>query len=966
VKTTPIQHRLPLVGLAFAAIFGLLSFAAPDLAHAQTTGSISGTAEDVNGAPVSGIKIKVSSKNLIGGAREQLTKADGSFRFADLPPGDYSIEASAKNFAPQVAKGLRLSIGENIDLTLLMEVKTNEEVIRIRAKPLVDLTKLQSGLSIKKEFLEEIPNGRDYQGTAQFLPGVTGDRGNPTINGGSAYSNQYLVDGMNTTDPTTNTFNLNFNFDAIEEVEIITGGFSPEYGNVSGGVINVVTRSGSNDFELDASLYYTSDAFMLEGLDESPRDFSSIQANFNVGGPIVKDLLWFFVSAEFNHSSSQLPRGSSVSLLADTQHPARLFESMYWLLKLTSAPSKQNRVTLLLQGDPTIIDNSDQDSTSSADTETHQDQGGVLASLRWDGLYDPLVIKLQAGYKYSFLDIFPQKRAKSSSPFRMPGFFGAGALSDKNSFGVARGCLGADQLADPGSFETDGSGKPTKCVSDVQGDPSFGDGYHFDLDSGAGSRGGSSDVFIERTRWQFTGTASYFLDDAGGNHEFKLGFDLALMNDTETAANPGGASIFLDLDLDGDGTPDPYAARITATDDNSLKTSADGLVFAMFLMDTWKLWDNRLVIQPGVRFEQSTYENFAGTPILDFFTVSPRLWFALDPVKDGKTKIHGGYGRLYETGNLALSKFIGRSIATRLAFFDEVSGRYVENPNRVRIQGGEAGTEVDPDLDPMTIDEFQLGIQRAICEPLSFDITYIHRKSTDTWEDDETNLIWNQAGTDVIGSRDGTGQQVFRLTSKTKAERTYDALQLSIIKELDDHWAFNGSYSLSFFKGTSPEFLTGAYDNYRQDVYLNGNLPDDHRHMIKAQFYYQFDIGLTIGLAAQYETGGAFSSLYLNDYDGDYTNRRAARGKNAGQDLNDPSDDRENRLPDFVRIDARASFNLRHLTGVDLEFIAEIFNLLNMGTVTAVESSVTAEGGFGTPLNYQTPFQANIGLRYRL
>ena len=969
MKTTQTHShfgRLPLIAAALTAALGFFALASSGVAHAQTTGSISGTAEDVNGAPVSGIKVKVSSKNLIGGAREQLTKADGSFRFVDLPPGDYTLESSAKNFTPQVAKGIRLSIGQNIDLTLLMEVKTNEEVIKIRAKPLVDLTKVQSGLSIKKEFLEEIPNSRDYQGTAQFLPGVTGDSGNPTINGGSAYSNQYLVDGMNTTDPTTNTFALNFNFDAIEEVEVITGGFSPEYGNVSGGVINVVTRSGSNDFELDASLYYTSDAFMLEGIEESPRDFSSVTANLNVGGPIIKDLLWFFVSAEFNHSSSQLPRGSSISLLADTQHPARLYESMYWLIKLTSAPTKQNRFTLLFQGDPTIIDNSDQDSTASADTETHQDQGGILASLRWDGLYDPLVIKLQAGYKYQFLDVFPQRRAKSSSPFRMPGFFGAGALSDKNSFGVARGCLGKDALADPDSFDTDNAGKPTRCVGDVQTDDGFGQGYHFDLDSGGAFGGSSSDVYIERSRWQFTGTASYFLDNAAGNHEFKLGFDLALMNDTETASNPGGASVFLDLDLDGDGVADPYAARITATDNNLLKTSSDGLIFAGFLMDTWKLWDNRLVIQPGVRLEQSTYENFAGDPILDFFTVSPRLWFALDPVKDGKTKIHGGYGRFYETGNLALSKFIGRSIATRLAFFDEETGTYIENPNRVRIQGGEAGTTVDKDLDPVTIDEVQIGLQRAICEPLSFDITYIHRKSTDTWEDDETNLIWNQAGTDVIGSRDGTGQQVFRLTSKTHAERTFDSLQLSIIKELDDHWAFNGSYSLSFFKGTSPEFLTGAYDNYRQDVYLNGNLPNDHRHTIKAQFYYQFDFGLSLGLAAQYESGGPYSSQYLNDYDGDYTNRRAPRGKNAGADLNDPSDDRENRLQDYVRIDARVSFNFKKLTGVNLEFIGEVFNLLNMGAVTAVEQNVTEGGGFGTPLNYQTPFNANIGLRYRL
>lgn len=946
--------------IALVAALGLMALTTANDAHAQTTGSITGTAEDVNGAPVSGIKIKVYGKNLIGGAREVLTSADGGFRFVDLPPGEYSLEASAQNFAPQTAKGLRLSLGQNIDLTLLMEVKTTEDVIKIRAKPLVDLTKLQGGQAIKKEFLEEVPNGRTYQGTAQFLPGVTGDTGNPTINGGSSYSNQYLVDGMNTTDPTTNTFNLNFNFDAVEEVEVITGGFSPEYGNVSGGVINVVTKSGSNEFELDASLYFTSDAFMLEGPDEAPRDFTNISANLNLGGPIVEDLLWYFISLEFNHTRSQLPK------LGDVQHPSRLYQSFYWLAKFTAAPSKKNRLTLLFQADPTIIDNSDQVATDDADTETHQDQGGILASLRWDGLYDPLVVKLQVGYKYSFLDIFPQRRAKSSSPFRFPGVFGSGALSDKNEFGKVRGCLGRDDLADPDSFDTDNAGRPTKCVGDIQEDPSFGEGYRIDLDSGDAYGGSISDVYIERSRWQFTGTASYFLDNAGGDHEFKLGFDLALMNDTETASQPGGAYYFLDLDLDGDGAPDPYAAYITGSDNNSLKTSADGLVFAGFLMDTWKLWDDRLVIQPGIRMEQSTYENFAGTPILDFFTVSPRLWFALDPVKDGKTKIHGGYGRFYETGNLALSKFIGRSIASRLAYFNEETGRYEENPDRVRLIGGESGTEVDPDLEPMAIDEFQLGIQRAICEPLSFDITYIHRTSTNVWEDDETNLIWNQAGTDVIGSLDGTGQQVFRLTSKTNAKRFYDALQLSVIKELDSNWAFNGSYTLAFYRGDSDELLTRSYDNPRQNVYERGYLADDHRHTLKGQFYYVFDFGLSVGVTGQYTTGGPYSSLYLNDYDGDYTNRRAPRGKNTGDDINDPSDDRQNRLPDLLTFNLRASFNFKPLTGVDIEVIGEIFNLLNAGAVTSVDNRVTEENGFGDTLNYQTPFSANIGLRYRL
>ncbi|TNF27454.1 MAG: TonB-dependent receptor [Deltaproteobacteria bacterium] len=936
------------LGIAAVALLGFIALPNGE-ARAEQTGSIAGTVEDINGAPVSGIKVKVEGKNLIGGAREVLTGADGSFRFLLLPPGDYTVEASGTGFAT-AKQTLHVGINERAELTLLAEVKTEEQVIVVRAKPLVDTNKVQQGESLSAEFLEEVPSGRSYQDTARFLPGVIGG-GNPTINGGSAYSNQYLVDGVNTTDPTTNTFSLNFNFDAIEELQIITGGFSPEYGNVSGGVINVVTKSGSNEFHLDASFYHQNSSLMLKGIDQSERDFSDFQGNLNVGGPIIKDLLWYFVSLEYNRSKSQIPDGSPVPALADISHPARLYESLYYLFKLTAAPTPNNRITFLMQGDPTIIDNTDQDASASPESETHQDQGGVLLSLRWDGLFDPLVLKVQAAYKYSRLDVFPQARATSSSPFRL-----FGSLSDTNSFGSARGCLGKDDLADPDSFDTDNAGRPTGCVDDIQSDPHFGEGLHIDLDSGGVFGGSGSDVIIERTRWQLTASASYFLDDALGDHEFKLGTDLAFMNDTDTSHDPGGALVFFDFGQD------PFAARITASDNNDLTTSADGFVGAVFLLDNWKIAD-RLLIQPGFRFEQATYENFAGKPILDFFVVSPRLSFALDPWKDGKTNIHGGYGRFYETGNLALSKFIGRSLVQRLAYWDPDLERYVENPARVRLTGGEAGTTVDPSVDPMSVDEFRFGFERALSDSVSVDATYIHRHTQDAWEDDETNLIWNQAGTDVIGSYDGTGQQVFNLTSDTHATRDYDALQITLKKRLDEHWAFNGSYTLAFYKGTSTQLLTRAYDNPRQNVYERGYLGDDNRHTLKGQFFYKWDFGLQLGVSGTYQTGGAYSHYYLNDWDGDYTNRRAPRGYDPGDDINDPSDDRELRLPDYVNFDIRAAWDLEPLTGVKLELIAQIFNLLNASTVTAVETSDT---GFGTPVNYQRPFQASLGLRYRL
>lgn len=931
-----------------------LSLVAAEEAMAQQTGTIEGTAEDVNGAPVEGIKVSVRSDKLIGGAREVLTNADGQFRFVELPPGAYEVKAEAKGFKVFIQRGIKLGIGQSADVTVLMEVDSGEDVVTVTAAaPIVDRKKTSLGANLSAEFLEEIPSGRSYQDSAQMVAGTTGG-GNPVIHGGSLYSNQYLIDGFNTTDPTTNTFNLNFNFDSIEDLQIITGGLSPEYGNTTGGVVNIVTKSGSNEFHLDTSMYFTGDQFTLQGLDEEDRSFGSFQGNINLSGPIIEDRLWYFLSVEYNDSTSQLTDESPIPALQGVKHPARRYESVYWLGKLTAAPDTHNRFTLLFQGDPTIIDNDDQDPSATPEAETHQDQGGLLASLRWDGLYEPFVFKVQAGYKYSFLDVVPQASVDSSS-FLSAGFFGFGSLSQRNDFGKVRGCLGPDDLAVAEDFN---------CRNDAQASPHFGEGYRINLDNGGISGGSSADTRIERSRWQVTATGSYQAENLAGDHEFKLGTDIALLNDTETEHIPGGA-VFYDTDLDGNGVADPYAAYVVSTDDNELTTSADGQSLALFALDNWTVGD-WLYMQPGVRFEKATYENFKGEAALDFFVVSPRFSFTVDPWEDGQTRIHGGYGQLYETGNLALSKFVGKSLGRRLAFYDPESGRYVENPDVIRLQGGESGTAIDKDnLEPMRTDEYQLGIERALTENFAVDLTYIHRDTFNAWEDDEANLIWNQAGTDVIGSRDGTGQQTYRLTSLEDATRTYDAFELSFNKAFADAWQLSGSYVLSWYRGTTAELLTGAFDNPRQNPYLEGYLPDDHRHTIKAQALYRFPFGLTLGTQLLHRTGAPYSKLFLNDYDGDYTNRRAPRGRDPKEDLNSPEDDKPSRLPDLTVVDLRASYDMMQLTQHHLELYLDIFNLLNASTVTSVQQSATDDGGFGQPTNRQSPFQAQVGVRYR-
>ncbi|MSP71399.1 MAG: TonB-dependent receptor [Myxococcales bacterium] len=982
MKTHPISILIVL-------LFGLLAMPA----LAQQSGTLYGTVEDVNGTPVSGVKVTTTSPALIGGARESLTAEGGSFRFIQLPVGNYEVRAEGKGLKTVVQKGLRVSLGASTDVFFVMELESGEQVIEVTARaPIVDRRSTTLGLNLDQAFLEKVPGSRDYQGVANFLPGVTdsdGD-GNPSIHGGSSYSNNYYVDGINTTDPSTNTFNLNFNFDAIDEVQVISGGFSPEYGNITGGIINLVTKSGSNTFELDTSVYFESDALSMEGLDEAPRDSRSFQGNLNLGGPLIIDRLWYFVSLEYDNRRSQLPNESPVPRLNGVQHEARVFQSLYWLTKLTFAPDTRNKIELLLQGDPTTVDNAGQDPSAGNETETHQDQGGVLASLNYVGNFEPLLVEMKAGYKLSFLDIFPQERAKSSSPFRFPGVFGLGELTGKNSFGDAGGCL-----QDVAST-TDLTG--TGCSgTDIQAAAGFGQGPRFNLDTGEQTGGSGSDSYIERTRLELAPAVTYFFKGAHGEHALKLGSTISITRDKETSKLPGGASIFVDADADGDGDADPLRARIASSDDNALTTTNNGRIIALYALDTWDI-AKRVVLQPGVRYDMASFDFYEGyaddaeaatgerpdPEAFAFDVVSPRLQATVDVMGDGRTSVLLGYGRMYEVGMLTLSKFVGKSLETRRSLWVEdpngrlsdpdepadapIRGSYVESedPGQQSVQGGAGGTAIDRDgLEPTGADVWMASVAHAVTDDLRLQLTYFHKSVSNAWEDDERNIIWNRAGNDYVGTVDGTGQQTYTLRKIDDAQRTYESIELSLFKRLSDRWFMHTSWTLSWNTGTTTELLTGAYDNPTQNVFLDGPLLEDHRHVIKSQFSYEFDSGLSLGGAYTYETGAPYDQLHLNQYDGGYTNRRAPRGESQGIDPNDPEDDVNLRLADFTRLDLRAAFDFEKLSGHKFTAMVDIFNALNASTVTSVEESLTETGNWGQATGYQKPFQAQLGLRYQ-
>jgi len=295
------------------AVFAVVSlfFVTAIMAQTSTTGTVEGTVSDPNGAGVPNITLTLSGPNLI---RTQTTTSgtDGGYRFNQVPPGRYTLEAAAASgFNGYKQDNIEVNLSKNsiADVSLTLQGSTaNVDVI---ANPEIDQTSNVTGSNISTEFFSNIPTSRTVQGLYTIAPTVarsglrdaSGRDRDPSVAGSSGPENNYILDGVTTTDPAFGGGGANLPFEFVQEVEIKTGGYGADQGLSTGGVFNVITKSGGNEFHGDVFAYFGAKSFVrdtknfpLVGL--APNGFSEVDAGFDIGGPIIKNKLTFF--AAFN------------------------------------------------------------------------------------------------------------------------------------------------------------------------------------------------------------------------------------------------------------------------------------------------------------------------------------------------------------------------------------------------------------------------------------------------------------------------------------------------------------------------------------------------------------------------------------------------------------------------------------------------------------------------------------------
>ena len=293
-----------LTNLTAVTVLGLagLLFAPAAKAQSTTTGAVQGTVSDeATGVPMLLVTVFATSPSLQGQASE-FTDASGQFFISNLPPGNYSLlfiygDAKVRRDNVEVRTGAVTSVNAKIN-------QQATEIVTIKERaPAIDAGSTKQGSTLQQDYLKNVPNrGRTYDQVLGAAGGAQADLYGTGLSGSQSVENSYIVDGVNTTglkygdvqSPVLNNF--------IQEIEIITGGYNAEFGRSTGGVVNVVTKTGSNEFH--GSLWANVKPFeakrdSVQSAAVAIRPQRALDADldfgFDVGGPIIKDKLWFYV-----------------------------------------------------------------------------------------------------------------------------------------------------------------------------------------------------------------------------------------------------------------------------------------------------------------------------------------------------------------------------------------------------------------------------------------------------------------------------------------------------------------------------------------------------------------------------------------------------------------------------------------------------------------------------------------------
>lgn len=941
------KHKLfrrSLAGLALVSV----PILAPHAAYAvgEQYGKINGVITDkLSGAPLPGARIEIRGTNLIGGPRAVATSDDGSYEFIAVPPGPYDVILTFEGVKP-LRRKIVVRQSETFPLNIAWTPEEAKEEIKViyeeRKMTRPDTT--QTGTVLTNDQQSRVATGRSYQSITNQVAGVTGT-GNPNIKGAMNAHNRYLVDGLDITDPVTNTFSANINFDSIASVEIMTGGAEAQY-NSLGGIINLTTNAGTNEWHVDSSLYINHQALSAGNqfgpeLYDGLRPFSNIpkppnagyQYNLNVGGPIIKNKWWVNISFEYSRTDRAIVIGPPLGV----QHPPRIFNGYYVRFKTAIAPTEKHRVSLSVSTDPAFIDNVNQTNNLLAVAEDRQNQGGAFGILQWDWfISDKVNTNVQTGFQYQSLDVGPQGYF---GKIDYSGYAGSGKFSAANDMWVAD--------------------RP----------------QHFNVDDATTWYQGGGISIDRRYTFQFDPSVSV-RGNLLGKHEAKFGLQSRVIRHTYDFNYPGnrfftdvgGGAGEAGLCLPEQGQTGGCYQR---TDQDPYSQTHFGYTVGLYAQDRWKI-TNWLRINPGLRFDYGRTTNSLGEVVSNLWGFGPRLGVIFDVTQDQKTIITAYYGRSNEVLSL---------LAAAYADFTPTATTYQWNPagtgsfQKLYEAGGTDGYQLRPNTNPPHTDEITLSFRRELFANSVAGVDYTYKRVGDIWDSQEINQIWDPTGVRLNGYANGKEQQIYLYTTFPENWRIYQGVDFTFESRPRQEWDFAVTYTISWLYGPGGEQfaqISGSqqlsqFYNPRMSMLYDGFLPEDRRHQLKIRASYAFK-GFSFGAFLNYQSGTSLTKRYFNQLDANYTVRRSPTGTEP-YTPNDVTTIAEFRLPAMMTVDARASYDVTSLFSnkLHITLIADIFNMFNLDVANRGSNSSDIENrdvaAYGQIRARQTPLRFQLGVR---
>ena len=873
----------------YRRVFGIflalmLAIASAPVMAQETTGAIEGNVKDSSGGFLPGVTVQVVGPS---GTLVAVTDERGEYRFPRLSSGRYTVRATLDGFSPNT-KTVDLTVGSTSRAEFTLAVGGVTETIEVSgATPVIDLRSAATATSISRERIEFIPRGRDFTDVVGQAAGANPEAqaGGISINGSSGSENRFIIDGIDTTDPQEGISAIPLRAEFMEEVQVKSAGYAAEFGGSTGGVINAITRSGTNnvhgmilaDFQqrswggserpiLVDSL--TSDTF--EYITPPKEDETRIDPGFSLGGPILRDRLWFF--------------GMYQPGIRDTTR------------------------TVNFQDD--TVDSFDQEFRVHYGSANITGNAGSKLLFRVGGNFSPFETK-------GSLPVQTGRTTLTSPDDYLRGTEGTRSTFSGSLDWVPTAALAVSGRA--GRFLTDSQSTNVEFPELI---------HNFSTASTPAGiaalpaefrqpAGFTSNVLIvdatardEYVRDYIGADATYFLN-AGGQHQIKGGFQ------TERISNDVQSGYNADRILYYAGRPYTTAAGESVQGQfgyfRLLNISTLGEVAsrnnALFIQDTWTLRPN-LTLNIGLRAEQENVPNFGEgqDTAIEFGwgqKVAPRLGFTYDPFSDGRTKIYGSWGKYFDVMKYEMPRgsFGGDKWVDYFYTWDSPNyqlnasgcvtganipsvrptcgaGTFIEALDRRHNSAANGGEGIEPDLKPMQETEFQIGVSRELTNwnNVVVGARYIRKDLVRTIED-----------VGVLQCEEGSCAEVFYIANPgegislslfdapgvpgfPKAERQYDGLELTLERRFANNWAAFASYTLSRLYGnysglassdedgrTSPN-VNRFFDHIENTFDRSGNpvlgrLGTDRPHQFKAQVIYQTNFNMTLGVNQRVQSG---------------------------------------------------------------------------------------------------------------